>query len=135
MTIVATLKRTVRKSMTGIRLMVSCTTRNVPPHTAVMPTSAANARLGRDFQFANIYAPFPGQDPVCSTSIRKIGFIIVAGFNLAWLPPLERIKSAALVAIWAVTGIFKILKYKVNKSLQKVYSMLQLRENNLRKDL
>ena len=103
--------------MTGMRATESWTTRNVPPHTAVMPKSAAKARLGRDFQFANICASFAFVFLGRYNFDCKTGFIILAGFNPDWLP----------VEVSPPAGfILKSSNLNVKYTLQKEYNVLQL---------
>jgi hypothetical protein len=49
-TMAASVKRTARKSMTGIRETAFFTRRKVAPHTAVTATRALRATPGEDFQ-------------------------------------------------------------------------------------
>ena len=54
MTKVAIVKRTARKSITGIRPTAFCTIRKVEPQTAQMATNAIEAMIELDFQFFNV---------------------------------------------------------------------------------
>jgi len=54
MTKVAIVKRTARKSITGIRPTTFCTIRKVEPQTAQTATNAIEAMIELDFQFFNV---------------------------------------------------------------------------------
>ena len=54
MTNAAAVKRTARKSITGIRPTAFCTIRKVEPQTAQIATNAIDAMIKDDFQFFNI---------------------------------------------------------------------------------